>query len=57
MINAQANSTYASMSGYTLEDSPGTKKTGANVKRRSEVLEEARKTAQLEAQIGMPKKK
>lgn len=56
-MNAQANSTYASMSGYTLEDSPGTKKTGANVKRRSEVLEEARKTAQLEAQIGMPKKK
>jgi hypothetical protein len=39
----QANSSYASMEGYTLE---GTKKTGASVKRRASVLEEARKEAE-----------
>jgi hypothetical protein len=35
------------MEGYTLE---GTKKTGASVKRRASVLEEARKEAESQAQ-------
>ena len=43
---AQANTSFASMEGYTLE---GTKKTGASVKRRASVLEEVRKEAEAEA--------
>lgn len=52
--HAQKNSSYASMEGYTLE---GTKKTGASVKRRASVLDEARKTALAEQALAPPSKK
>ncbi len=49
----QANSSFASMEGYTLE---GTKKTGASVKRRTEVLAAARKSSQPAAEPEKKKK-